>query len=649
MAFKDGFGERRRGQDAGGAELDLLCLAKDLATVPSFEFALRERVSRLSTFRHPSYAHVRAVERSSAAEQTLVIVSDHTPGLRLSDLLAGCEERRLPVDIGAALCVVRQLVPAVAILHESARDASHGAIAPERLVITPNSRLVVAEYVLGSALEQLLYPRERYWAQLRVAVPRLAGLPRFDHLADVTQIGVVALSLVLGRQLRDEEYPAKLAEIVASAEAVSFTGERESLPQALRLWLERTLQLDPRNSFPSAIEARAALDRVMEDCGYDASPARLEALLASYHDPVPVGRHDSSTLRVQAPTVAPAPIVSPPVPVARITPIAPPVPVAALPIAPAPTVPSLPVREWPLVSALDAVEPPLPRTDDGATSFERLHETPRRPGNRLMAAAVVGAILIGSGATMAARRFLAEKPAVVTTGTLTVTTEPTGAQARVDGVAQGVTPLTVALTAGPHMLQLRGEHGTREISVTITAGAQVVQYVDLPKETLARVSVPEALLAPPMPAPAAPPAADTSSLAGWIGVTGRFDVKVFEAGRLLGSSESDRIMVLAGRHDLEFVNDELGYHGVRTVQVAAGKVAAVALDTPEGAVALNAVPWAEVFIDGNSAGETPLGNVSLPIGGHDVMFRHPELGERRYRIAVTLKAPARLSVDMRRP
>src|SRR5439155_26077007 len=159
----------------------------------------------------------------------------------------------LPIELDAALCLVRQLVPAVAILHETARDASHGALGPERLVVTPTGRLVIVEYVLGSALEQLLFTRERYWTELRIALPRVAGLPRFDHLTDVTQVGVTALSLILGRTLRDDEYPGRVGDVVASAMATTANGETEALPAGLRSWLQRALQLDSRNSFPSAI------------------------------------------------------------------------------------------------------------------------------------------------------------------------------------------------------------------------------------------------------------------------------------------------------------------------------------------------------------------------------------------------------------
>ena len=36
------------------------------------------------------------------------------------------------------------------------------------------------------------------------------------------------------------------------------------------------------------------------------------------------------------------------------------------------------------------------------------------------------------------------------------------------------------------------------------------------------------------------------------------------------------------------------------------------------------------------------------IGPHEIVFRHPELGEQRQAVSISLKAPARLSVDMRK-
>ena len=55
-----------------------------------------------------------------------------------------------------------------------------------------------------------------------------------------------------------------------------------------------------------------------------------------------------------------------------------------------------------------------------------------------------------------------------------------------------------------------------------------------------------------------------------------------------------------------------------------------------------------VAIDGQAVGETPIGNLTVPIGAHDIVLRHPEFGEQHYTQVVTLKAPARLSVDLRK-
>ena len=43
-------------------------------------------------------------------------------------------------------------------------------------------------------------------------------------------------------------------------------------------------------------------------------------------------------------------------------------------------------------------------------------------------------------------------------------------------------------------------------------------------------------------------------------------------------------MLAAGPHDIELVNESLGYRVTRTVQVMPGKVASLAVDLPKGVV-----------------------------------------------------------------
>jgi len=722
VAFRDGLGERRHVVDPTGHEaLDVLCLRGELSSVPSFEFALRERVSHLAQFRHAYYGRVRGVERLGARDATLAIVSDATPGIRLSEILTHAEERRLPLDINAALCLLRQLVPAVAMLHENFGEAAHGAIGPERLIVTPNARLVIVEYVAGAALEQLRYSRERYWTELRVPLPRTAGLSRFDQRADVTQLGVVALSLILGRLLHDDEYPSRVTDLVASTWAVSARGGFEPLPPGLRAWLGRALQLDARNAFASAIDARVELEKMLGDSELMASPASLEDFMARYHaelsstptvQPSPASlRAAASATPILSSVTTPRPIVEP---ASVITAAHEPAPSVLRPsidlssltshTQPDPPVRSAPIAEAPSRIAVEPVKTPPKRQpvlaeQPVAAAHEDTHVHARGGKKRRwpMLAAVAAVAIIAMGG-YAARNYFVAAPPAVTTGTLVLTTNPAGAAVSVDGEARGTTPVTLTLAAGTHQMELQTTGGEpRSLPVTITAGTQASQYIELPTTKAAggqlqvrtdpagaQVTVDGVSrgvspltvtdLAPGEHAVLLSSAAGSSrqtvtvergataslvvSLAasenanapvsGWISVTAPVGVQLFENNRLLGTSATDQIMVSAGRHDIDLVNETLGYRVTRTVQVPPGKVASINLELPKGTLAVNAVPWAEVWIDGEKAGDTPIGNLSLTIGPHDVVFRHPELGELHQTAMVTLKGGGRLSVDLRK-
>jgi hypothetical protein len=134
---------------------------------------------------------------------------------------------------------------------------------------------------------------------------------------------------------------------------------------------------------------------------------------------------------------------------------------------------------------------------------------------------------------------------------------------------------------------------------------------------------------------------------GWVTVNTPVSVQVFEGERLIGTSDVERIMLPGGDHELEMVADVIGYRATRKVKVNAGQTATLAIDLPKAPVSINAIPWAEVLVDGTRLGETPLGNVSITPGPHDILFRHPQLGERRLKAMISLKDPNRLSMDMR--
>jgi hypothetical protein len=693
--FSDGLGDRVVAADgATGELLQILRLRPALTAVPSFEFALRERAARLANFRHAYYARVRRIDR---VQQTagLAIVSDHVEGTRLSDILRVAQQKRLQLDINAAICLIRQLVPAVAMLHENARDAAHGLIAPERIIVTPHTRLVIVEHVLAAAIEQLQFGRERLWQEFRIAMPPAAGVPRFDHRADVTGVGLVALSLVLGRPIGPTEFPNGIPGLLNEARERSPLGDEQPLSTPLRAWLARALQLDTRRAFASAPEAMAALEEVVaDDSVYVAAPVALETFLSRYV----AALLEAPVLTEAAPPPAPPPQQA----ASKSAPAAKP---AAAPATVAPGAKELtdliPQKELEVLSS--SLPKPLFNPDAPfsvpSEPFEPAQKRKAGGGSFLrMAVLAIGLLAVVAGGAFGYQYFYlsaATSPeASATTGTLVVQSNPAGVQVFVDGIDRGMTPARLSVEAGSHILELRGRGVPRVIPFQVAAGAQVSQYLEFADTpTTGRLQVQsepagakvtidgtprgvtpltvsdltpgdhevilqndvgsarhvvsvQAGATASLLAPVAA-AAGSGPVSGWVAVRAPFTVEIREQGRLLGTTDTDRIMMAAGRHDLELVNDSLAYRATRSVVVPPGKVAPLTLDLPNGVVNLNALPWAEVWIDGHRVGETPIGNLNVPIGPHEVLFKHPQLGEKRHAISVTLSSPVRLSVDMK--
>jgi len=79
--------------------------------------------------------------------------------------------------------------------------------------------------------------------------------------------------------------------------------------------------------------------------------------------------------------------------------------------------------------------------------------------------------------------------------------------------------------------------------------------------------------------------------------------------------------------------------------VTAGKTIALQVDAPKASVSVNARPWAEITLDGNSVGQTPIANLLVSVGPHELVFKHPQLGERNQTVVITAKGPNRIAVD----
>ena len=261
--------------------------------------------------------------------------------------------------------------------------------------------------------------------------------------------------------------------------------------------------------------------------------------------------------------------------------------------------------------------PPLARRRSPPQSPPGTHQL--QVGNEAPQTITVEAGVSSSTHVVLAR---AEPAAAASVGSVEITTNPPGAEITVDGVPRGISPVQVAgLAPGPHAVTLARAGRLLRRTVTVEAGASV---------------------------PLAVAMAGTGTGPGWLTVTSPVPALIYTGETLVGRTDTPRMQLTAGRHQLVLVNDALKFREERIVDVAPGRTVTVQLEPIYGTLNINAQPWATVWVDGSTIGETPIGNFALPIGSHEVVLRHPELGERRQTVVVGVGPPTRVGVDLRR-
>lgn len=210
-----------------------------------------------------------------------------------------------------------------------------------------------------------------------------------------------------------------------------------------------------------------------------------------------------------------------------------------------------------------------------------------------------------------------------------------------DGTFRGRTPLELMnVSSGPHDLEIRGSFGS--VRQRITLDANITMSVLVPS------TLPPRSVTSPAAARDRKPR-ETLGVAnrrGWIRVPLPIPVRIFDGETFIGTNDLDRLPINAGSHALRLVNDSLKFHVTQNITVSPGESLTVTSNLPTGVLSVNAVPWAHVIIDGRDVGDTPIGNIPVPIGPHELTFRHPRLGEQRRTIVIVAGQTSRVSVSL---
>lgn len=207
-------------------------------------------------------------------------------------------------------------------------------------------------------------------------------------------------------------------------------------------------------------------------------------------------------------------------------------------------------------------------------------------------------------------------------GTLSVTSNPAGAQVLVDGQLLGTTPLLVTIGTGQHTVEVRSSgYDSFSTTVNLTSGQTLQVSANLVAQSRAATVM------------------VNSTPQG---------AQVFVNGALAGTTPIN-LSLLPGRYDIELrlagyqtFKASVNLTSGQTVQVNAPLVALV---RGTGDLYVTSLPdRAEVYINGQRVGVTPL-RLSLPEGSYDLRVVRGNMGE--YRSAVKIEGGKLTRVEAR--
>jgi hypothetical protein len=643
QGHSDGVGDRLLMFDNSNTpSLEVLRFTPELAGAFGFEPALRDRVEQLKSFTHAAFPEIHAVEYLEGTPD-LTLVSTYTAGKRLTDVLRSLQPG---MHASFATWLIRELTVALDELQRHCDGIGHGVLTPDRIVLTPDSHLVIVEHALGPAIERLHWSPWRLWQNFGIVSADNEGgsVPVMHARTDVVQLALIAMSIVIGRNVCSHDYQERLDALF---EEFATQSGRGSSTSALQEWLERALR-NTGEPFRSAKDARAALgslgaprpgaaleffqprtlaaapsesanDGTTEQPAPAAHPAArlLSAVSAPQADARAGKRPDSPTLDAFTPEFAPVRRLMSADPVLKVDPqtardrmtrqVSPSrqSPTASTPAQPdrQPERPESPAPEGGRTSIWSTPSKPEPESWRQTAEEPVLTPPPHKKPRRVLTAMLWTIVAL---------------EAVVIASLLYSTPSPLPA----------IFPVTLeSLNAGDTVLVNGKPVGVTPLRLNVEPNVQSIEIQSVAPPPAGPSGRDEENREPK--AKSREPAIDQAAArqrSGGFRITSPIEIQVLQGDRVLGSSSDGSIVARAGVHDFDFVNTAFGYRSRHRVEIRANQIVNVTVTPPPGRVSINVTPWAQVWIDGDAVGDTPIANREMSVGEHQVTVRHPKLG-----------------------
>jgi serine/threonine-protein kinase len=264
-----GMGEVYRGQDLLlDRTIAVKVLQPNLASDPALVARFKAEARAAARLTHPNVVGV--YDWGSQDESTYYMVMEYVPGTDLRDVLVN----RGSVDVSQAIEIVTAVCDALAAAH--AGGLVHRDVKPENVLVSRSGAMKVADFGIAAVTGlDRTQPGGMVSGTLRYLSPEQAAGGDASTSSDLWAAGALLSELVTGMPPL-QGAGADLLRRRATEPPIPPSALSSQVPPSVDAIVTKACAVDPAERYETAVEMRAALQRVAGELG---APAPLDQLL----------------------------------------------------------------------------------------------------------------------------------------------------------------------------------------------------------------------------------------------------------------------------------------------------------------------------------------------------------------------------------
>jgi eukaryotic-like serine/threonine-protein kinase len=239
-----------------GRPVAIKVLKPEHATDEVFCARLLEEARIATEFQHPNIAQVFDAWREHG---TVIIVSEWIRGINLKDRI----RRVAPFPLAVVVDILLACAEALGQGHE--KGIVHGNLRPDNIIITPDGRVKVTDFGLGtSAVVSSRSQLNTLSQAVYYLAPELAEGRPPSPATDLYALGCITFEMLTGDLPFDADTPLAVAIRHLKDPVPSAKGPNPSVPPAVDGIVQKLMQKDPTARYPAAKALLVDIYRVRE-------------------------------------------------------------------------------------------------------------------------------------------------------------------------------------------------------------------------------------------------------------------------------------------------------------------------------------------------------------------------------------------------